>query len=200
MREIFRRGRRVGAIAPTSAALARNLSAAAGVPTAAKIIELGAGTGAITEWIMKTRRADSRVLAVESHPAFAAILAQRFPDLRVARACASELPALAEAAEMPRTECVISALPWTAFPVERQRTVLSAVREVLAPGGTFVTIACLGFQLTAAGQRFRRLLDETFSDVQRTPVTWRNVPPAFIYRCRAPRPSAEAGRPTSSPP
>ena len=34
------------------------------------------------------------------------------------------------------------------------------------------------------GQRFRRLLGEVFRGVEISPVVWKNIPPAFVYRCR----------------
>jgi glycolate oxidase iron-sulfur subunit len=31
--------------------------------------------------------------------------------------------------------------------------------------------------------RFRRALGQRFASVEETPVVWRNLPPAFVYRC-----------------
>jgi phospholipid N-methyltransferase len=33
------------------------------------------------------------------------------------------------------------------------------------------------------GRRFRRLLEANFSRVIATEIVWRNLPPAFVYRC-----------------
>ena len=35
-----------------------------------------------------------------------------------------------------------------------------------------------------AGRRFRGQLNESFSHVESSPTVWRNLPPAFVYRCR----------------
>ena len=32
--------------------------------------------------------------------------------------------------------------------------------------------------------RFRRLMQERFATFETTPTIWRNVPPAYVYRCR----------------
>ena len=34
------------------------------------------------------------------------------------------------------------------------------------------------------GRSFRRLLERSFSEVRTSPVVWRNLPPAIVYRCR----------------
>jgi phosphatidylethanolamine/phosphatidyl-N-methylethanolamine N-methyltransferase len=79
---------------------------------------------------------------------------------------------------------MISGLPWAAFPLALQEEVLDAVVAALRPGGRFTTFAYLQGTLLPAGRRFRRRLDEHFCEVRRSPVVWRNFPPAFVYRCR----------------
>jgi phosphatidylethanolamine/phosphatidyl-N-methylethanolamine N-methyltransferase len=37
--------------------------------------------------------------------------------------------------------------------------------------------------LLPAGGRFFKLLKKNFSEVKKSPVVWKNVPPAFVYRC-----------------
>jgi phospholipid N-methyltransferase len=54
---------------------------------------------------------------------------------------------------------------------------------VLAPGGQFATFAYWQGMLLPAAWRFSRRLHRTFSSVQRSRTVWRNLPPAFVYRC-----------------
>ena len=71
------------------------------------------------------------------------------------------------------------------LPESLQREILNAVLSNLAPGGYFVTFAYLQGLMLPAGMRFRRLLSETFGEVRTSSVVWRNLPPAFVYRCRS---------------
>jgi phospholipid N-methyltransferase len=65
-----------------------------------------------------------------------------------------------------------------------QRDILKAAHDSLSDDGVFVTFAYLqGFALPPAW-RFRSLLRGLFSEVKQSDVVWRNVPPAFVYRCR----------------
>ena len=51
------------------------------------------------------------------------------------------------------------------------------------PGGQFATFAYLQGLLLPAGQRFKDKLAQSFSKVEKSPTVWRNLPPAFVYRC-----------------
>ena len=79
---------------------------------------------------------------------------------------------------------MISGLPWANFTPKLQRSILCSVAEHIAPGGYFATFAYLQGLMFPTGQRFRKLLGEVFSEVQTSPVIWKNLPPAFVYRCR----------------
>jgi phospholipid N-methyltransferase len=75
-------------------------------------------------------------------------------------------------------------LPWAAFPNELQATLLQAVLTRLSDGGYFATFAYLQGTILPAGMRFHKRLHEAFGEVRCSPTVWRNLPPAFVYRCR----------------
>jgi len=183
LREVIRNPRSVGAIAPTSRRLAEAIVQISGVSEASKIIELGPGTGAITEQIFRAKHPRARVLAIERNPEFSSLLETRFPDLQVICGCASGLGEYAAAHDFEGTDAIVSALPWTIFDGRTQRDVLDMAMALLDPGGVFTTIACVGLNLTAKGRNFRKLLNGSFAEVQALPAAWFNLPPAFVYRC-----------------
>jgi phospholipid N-methyltransferase len=78
---------------------------------------------------------------------------------------------------------VLSGLPWASFPEELQLKLMDAVCEALAPKGVFATFAYLQGTLLPAGKRFGKTLESRFSEVRKSPVVWRNLPPAFVYKC-----------------
>lgn len=181
--EVCRNPRAVGAIAPTGNDIAMALISTANVKGSQRIIELGAGTGAITKHIVKDTSAESDVLAIEKNPKFSAILRASFPSLKVRCGCVTRLSQFAAQAGFKDAESIISALPWTVFPLPVQEEVIGTVASLLTENGVFTTVACYGIHLTRAGRNFRTLLDDKFAKVHATPVVWRNFPPAFIYRC-----------------
>lgn len=173
-----------GAIAPSSIHLARVIAEKAGVSNAAKILEIGPGTGAFTGHILETKKNDAHFVAIERNPNFATDLKAKFPDARIVEGCATELRAHAQEHEFHEADSIVSGLPWTIFDTQLQRTILGGVHDVLAKGGTFATFAYFGSHWMPGGQNFRRLLRSVFPDTRTSGVVLRNVPPAFVYYCR----------------
>lgn len=83
-------------------------------------------------------------------------------------------------------DVVVSGLPWTAMPAERQQSILDAVMAVLSPYGRFTTFAYAHTAWTPPARRFAASLRSRFAVVERTPVVWQNLPPAFVYRAALP--------------
>ncbi len=174
----------VGALCPSSAALCRTITSKIGVEEAELVVELGPGTGAITREIVRRLPSGGKLLAIELDPALCRHLERDFPSVRICNDSASRLGAILHESGAPAPDAVISGLPWAIFPESLQREILSAVAGSLAPEGWFATFAYLQGLMLPAGMRFRRLLGEMFSTVETSPVVWRNLPPAFVYRCR----------------
>src|ERR1700744_1199242 len=72
-----------GAIAPSGRALSRAMAAQFDPERKGPILELGPGTGVVTRAILARGIAPERVTAVEYNPQFAALVAGRYPGVRV---------------------------------------------------------------------------------------------------------------------
>ncbi|BCB77375.1 methyltransferase domain-containing protein [Phytohabitans flavus] len=157
---------------------------------AATVVELGPGTGAITEAILPLLAPGARLIAVEVNPVLATRLAQRYRDGRVevVHGSAADLPDL-----VPHpVDTVVSGLPWTVMPAALQRQILDAVVAVLGPGGRFSTFAYAHAGWTPPANRFVAELSARFSTVERGRTVWANLPPAYVRRAFEPRVPAQA--------
>lgn len=179
MRDPFK----TGSVAPSSRWLAARMVEGLGLATARTVVELGPGTGAITRAIVPELGPDTIFLAVEFNPAFAAALGRDLPRVTVLNDTAARLPELLAAQGRESADCILSSLPFAAFPEQLQGRLLDAAVRSLAQGGLFVNYAYIPAAWLPAGRRFRRLLESRFRRVGVTPVVWRNIPPAFVYRC-----------------
>lgn len=184
--EFLRMPGSVGAVAPSSSRLAEMITEAAGVDQASVVVELGPGTGAFTSAILRKLRPGATFIAIEANQAFVDVLRQRHPEVPVHHDCAQHIRRCLEAHGHSRCDCVVSGLPFTAFSGRMQDDLLTAVSDVLSPGGRLVTFAYLGGRLLPGGRRFRRRLKAEFSGVSTTPTVWVNLPPAFVYRAVKP--------------
>lgn len=174
----------VGAIVPSSKELGHRMVEWIDWPAVKTVVECGPGTGAFTAAIRASMAPGTRFFAVEIDPQFAALLRQRFPDLCVYHDNVVNLQQLCTRTGVRDVEAIISSLPWASFSDAAQTAALDAICAVLAPGGQFATFAYLFGVIMPAAQRFRHKLEQRFAEVHISRITWRNLPPAFVYQCR----------------
>ncbi|MCP2167771.1 class I SAM-dependent methyltransferase [Goodfellowiella coeruleoviolacea] len=188
VREFLRDPRRTGAVAPSTPWAARTLVAEADPAGARVVVEVGAGTGAITNVLLPRVPPGGHLLAVEVNPVFAARLRRRFGADEVAVVCASAVHLRAALAEhgVSSVDRVISALPWTTMPDGQQEDILAAVAGVLASDGRFSTLLCRHRIGSAGARRFLDLLHRHFGRVWSGRTVWAAVPPLVAYHCADP--------------
>jgi phospholipid N-methyltransferase len=180
-REFFRNWKTVGAVMPSSRTLAHRMIEAANVPRARRVLELGPGTGAITEVIHDCLPHGAHFLGLDPNPVFVDKLRGRFPGYDFVEAAAQEFDFDSHLPKGEGFDAIVSGLPWTSFPEPLQISILSHVLPRLAPGGSFVTFAYWGFHWLPGGRHFRDLLSRQLGNLRVTPIVWRNTPPAFVY-------------------
>ena len=156
-----------GAITPSSTHLARVIVDQMGIAEANTVVELGPGTGVFTKVIQDQLKPGAR-----------------FPGVQVVNDSVENLAHHLKAAGRHEVDTTISGLPWAAFSPGRQRILLDAAVDALRPGGRFATFGYSHAAWLPTGRKFRELLRSRFQHVETSKVVWRNMPPAFVYRCR----------------
>lgn len=187
----FTRPSTVGAILPSSRHLADAMARAAN--GAERLVELGAGTGAITAALCRSHP-DVPTLAVEMNPALAQHLRERFPGVEVRTAPAHQV--LRELPRRPRRTALVSSLPFRSLPRRlRLRSSLAIERFLIEhPSHRLV-------QYTYAPRvPFDLRLGSTLR-WRRIESVWRNVPPAWVWELGcAPSDDAAPGSPAPDAP
>jgi phosphatidylethanolamine/phosphatidyl-N-methylethanolamine N-methyltransferase len=164
----------VGAIVPSSRHLADAMARAAS--GAQRLIELGAGTGAITDALCR-RHPQVPVLAVEMEQALAGHLRRRFPRIEVRTAKAHKV--LRDARRAGPT-ALVSSLPFRSLPPRlRHRSSLEIERFLLSgPKRRLVQYTYLPRPPFA----LRRGVALQWRCVE---TVWRNLPPAWVWELSA---------------
>lgn len=172
-----------GAVAASSRALGRAMTYGLGLERASTVVELGPGTGAITDVILSRLAPNARLVSVEVNHRLAARLSQRYRGrpVEVLHASAADVEDLVPGP----VDAVVSGLPWTVMPESVSRRTLDGVAAILAPGGGFTTFAYVHAAWTPPARRFVHELTDRFHVVERTPWVWGNLPPAFVHRATA---------------
>ena len=173
----------VGAVCPSSRELACEITSCIGLEKVSSVAELGPGTGALTGMILEKMSDNGKFFAVELNESVIEEFRKKFPKVTIYNESAVLLKKLALRENLENIDVIVSGLPWASFPSQLQDDLLDAILETLPPGGIFTTFAYLQGRLLPAGQRFRKKLDLHFSRVEKSRVIWKNIPPAFIYRC-----------------
>ncbi len=174
LRSMLREPFAVGALAPSSRSLASLM--VTDMKPGSRVIELGAGTGAVTEAILDAGvRADDLIL-IEQNEEFAQQLARRFPNTTVVNANAVSL-CRHICPDFEPADFVVSGLPLLLFPARTKVRLLSQIFKSLRDDG------CL-YQFTYGGRCpvSRSLLRSLGLKATLMKFTPFNVPPAFVYR------------------
>lgn len=174
---------KVGAVTPSSRELVAAMIDSIDWARAPGVVEFGPGTGVFTAAILKALHPEADFFAIERCAKFAAATRRRCPGVTVYESCATRVADLCQRHGMPQIDAVVSGLPWASLPVGLQTAILDNLVSVLADGGQFATFAYCQGTVLPSGRKFADLLQARFSHVEKSPVVWRNVPPAFIYRC-----------------
>ncbi|SDN62525.1 class I SAM-dependent methyltransferase [Allokutzneria albata] len=184
---VLRRPSLIGGVWPSSPALAARLASVIPGSGDPVVVELGAGSGAVSDGITARLGSRGRYLAVELDEELAGHLRENYPRMEVLNANATELGKLLADRGVDAVDAVVSGLPWALIGEQGQREILGHVAEVLHPHGVFTTFAYVHALGMDNARRFRRLLEATFDEVLLTRVVWANLPPAITYVCRRPR-------------
>ena len=183
LREFAKDHKVIGAVAPSSSFLAREMVRGLRLESRKVIVEFGPGTGAFTREIVRRARPDSRFVAIEVNEKMARSFRAEFPGVTLVHDSAERLPKILNDIGETSADCIVSGLPWAFFSADQQDRILDTACDCLAEGGTFATFCYLHGMLLPQGQRFKRALHSRFRSVSKSNLEFRNLPPAFVYWC-----------------
>ena len=166
---------KVGAVMPSGDALARLITKEIDA-SHAPVIELGAGTGALTRALIARGLDESDLTLIESGPNFLKMLRERFPRAHVVKADAARL-AGQNLYEPASVGAVVSGLPLLSMSPRKIMGVLTGAFHYLREDGAF-------YQFTY-GPRSpipKQIRERLGLDSKRIGRTLRNLPPATVYR------------------
>jgi len=166
----------IGAVTPSGKVLARTMARYVEPAVCGPVIELGPGTGPVTEALVEQGVEPERLVLVEFNPAFCQLLRARYPAATVVQGDAYSLRrALASLARQPAA-AVVSGLPLVTKPLRTRLRLLRDAFAMMRPGAPFVqfTYAVVSPIPTALfGIR-----------AEASERIWMNLPPArvWVYR------------------
>jgi phosphatidylethanolamine/phosphatidyl-N-methylethanolamine N-methyltransferase len=142
------------------------------------VVELGAGTGSLTQRLIGNGCPTERIVAIEREAELVDCLRRSVPGLRVIKGDVTELAHILPDAGIDRIAGVLSSLPIKWFPLAAQRAVLEPCFARMADDGRFLQITnAFASPLPAARLGLVG---------SRIALIWRNVPPVQLWSYRRP--------------
>lgn len=166
----------MGAVMPSGRLLAHTMAQYVDPESEGPVVELGPGTGAITNALIEHGVDQKRLVLVEYNPGFCALLRERYPQAKVVQGDAYRLrDTLWDVMESPAS-AVVSGLPLVTKPMLTRLKLVRDAFLALAPGAPFVQ-----FTYSVAPPIPKSLPGVSTEASERI---WMNLPPArvWVYR------------------
>jgi phosphatidylethanolamine/phosphatidyl-N-methylethanolamine N-methyltransferase len=166
--------RGVGAAFPSGPALAKKMASHVKPGEDGWVVELGPGTGVVTQALLDRGVCPKSLLLVEYSKDMAAILRKRFAHVKLSEGDAARLPEFLSdhGCEPGNVRAIVSSLPLKSLPPKMVGSILEASFHVLKSDGVFVQFT---YHLhKPALPKHHKVKHKTGS------VIWANIPPARV--------------------
>ncbi|WP_053998494.1 class I SAM-dependent methyltransferase [Ahrensia marina] len=173
---VIRSPQRLGAIAPTSAVvsdvIASHISSNSGLP----VLELGPGTGPVTDAILRRGIAEKDIVAIEYDESFCNDWQARYPAATIIQGNALNLDQTLQHLGDQQFDCIVSGIPMLNFSQKDQAMFLETAFKRIAPGRPIIQITY--------GRRSPISVADSNIEMTASRRILRNLPPAKIWTYR----------------
>jgi phosphatidylethanolamine/phosphatidyl-N-methylethanolamine N-methyltransferase len=172
----MKKSKTVGSIWPTSSLMAKRMASVINVGSGLPVLELGPGTGAITEAILATGLKPEKLFAVEYTKVFVDLLQLKFPEINLLHGDAFDLNKTLGNENQILFDCAISGLPLLNFPAAARIAFVEDILNRIPVGRPLVQFSYGPFApISEKSGHFT---------VERFDITLRNIPPAQVWLYR----------------
>lgn len=160
-----------GAICPSSKHLAEEMVSHVRLDSHGIVVELGAGTGVVTEELLRSGMNPKKIIAIEYSHELVKKLRDRFPAMRIIEGNAADLTTLL-GDNAHKVNTVISSLPLRSLPTSLAKSILEQIKTVLPENGRYIQ-----FTYSFRQNKFTPL--QNFKQIYSKRI-WLNIPPARV--------------------
>ncbi len=160
-----------GAVLPSSKRLAREMAQYIQLSEQGMVVELGAGTGVMTQAMLDRGIQEEKIIAIEYAPRLVKTLRKRFPTMHIIEGDAAQLDQLLKNMSV-QIDAVISGLPLRSLPEAVSNNILAKIPQVLSKQGRYI-------QFTYDIRSGYSFYPPRYKPVD-FKIIWRNIPPAKI--------------------
>ena len=166
-----------GAVSPSGKQLARYMAAQVDIARPGPVIELGPGTGPVTQALVERGIAEERLILVEFDPDFCALLATRYPKAKIVKGDAYVLSETLAGIVNAPAAAIVSSLPLLLRNEPQRLALLGDAFGLMAAGAPYIQFT---YGLKSPIPRLSKAGELPFSSHRSRPV-WLNLPPAHVW-------------------
>ena len=163
----------IGAVMPSGKALARTMASYVDPRLQGPVIELGPGTGPVTDALLRRGIAQERLVLIEFNPEFCQLLTRRFPKATIIQGDAYDLRETLSGILTEPAAAIVSSLPLFTKPMEQRLELLEAAQSIMRPDAPFIQFTYAVVPPMPARSEFYRTCGSS--------RIWRNLPPARVW-------------------
>jgi len=167
----------IGAVTPSGRVLARTMARYVDTRIPGPVIELGPGTGPVTEALVARGVHPSRLVLVEFNPAFCRLLRTRYPEATVVQGDAYALKRLLGDVLTEPAAAVVSGLPLLTKPLRTRLRLINEAFGLMQRHAPFVQ-----FTYSMTTSPIPKALSQVVAEA--SPRIWMNLPPARVWAYR----------------
>ena len=163
----------MGAVTPSGKILARTMASFVDPRIPGPVVELGPGTGPVTDALIRRGVAQDRLVLVEYSPEFCQLLKRRFPKATIIQGDAYDLAETLSGILSEPAAATVSSLPLFTKPMDQRLALLETAQALMHPQAPFIqfTYAVVP-PIPARSQAYRTRASNRI---------WRNLPPARVW-------------------
>lgn len=139
------------------------------------IVELGAGDGVITSFILEKMSPDAKLYVFEINTELCAVISKiKDPRMILVNDSAEHMESYLLKHGITQVDMIISAIPFLVLPDELTKDILMAGKKMLRTGGNFIQMHYVS--------SIKKMYKNIFGNVHTyfVPV---NIPPGYVFRC-----------------
>ena len=167
--------KQMGTIFPSSSKTGQKIAALIKDPENVTVVELGAGTGQVTDEILQLGIPKDRFVTIEYDTNLCKELAAKHPkDLNLLNIDAADMLEHLPKEYIGKTDYVISTLPLIPLGEQKTRQIIETIFTVLKANGVYIQVTLSPFQpkyVNALGLKATKLF-----------ISWLNIPPMHVWR------------------
>lgn len=178
---VIRNPKNFSTLFPTGNVLSNELVDRSDIKRRSSVLELGAGSGAISKYLIENLNSNSRFTGLEIDAPLVEWLSEKYPEHRFRAGSAANLSQIFPGEKF---DLIIASLPWTLFELKVQTEIVAEIDKALTSSGLFLFFITKHVDQSKSSHNLKDIMQKQGFEIQQVASIWLNLPPANIYLAR----------------